>query len=231
MPRRIRQPHPSTIIGGEPTDGESWNDETQVDEVNDEADDDEVVVKPDRMTALEAEITKLREDNNLLKRAIPPAEPRREEVVEDDTDWDELLFSDPKEALRRHGEAVAERVKTELRAEYTKEQGTTKFWTDFDKAHGDLKGDRDLVEMTLGKNMAELANLPVPQAIDRLADLTRDRIMGYTRRTSDRKRSRAVAEGAAPPRTVAASTEKSNVTTLGDLLKARRNRRRGVTAA
>lgn len=231
MPRRIRQPHPSTIIGGEPQDGETWNDEAEIDQ-DDEGDDDKVVTKqPDRMSVLEAQITALREENNLIKRAIPPAEPNRGDEVEDETDWDELLFSDPKEALRRHGEAVAERVKSELRAEYTKEQGTTRFWSDFDKAHADLKGDRDLVEMTLAKNMAELANLPVPQAIDRLADLTRTRIMGYTGRTSDRKRSRAVTEGAAPPRTVAAPTEKSNVTTLGDLLKARRNRRRGATAA
>jgi hypothetical protein len=221
-------------MGGFPEHGDELVDEADAfaqDEGFDEGIDDDGPPpreeEPAYIKAMRDEIAALRADNNTIKRAVPPPEPPRA-AAEDEVDIDELLFSDPKEALR----LTREQVKQELRAEYTREQGTSKFWTDFFAAHADLKDDKDLVDLELTKNMDRLGGMDVKKAIDELADLTRTRILGYTRKGSGRKQSRAVAEGASQPAPRQAAQTPSNVTTLTDLLRARREKRRkGASAA
>jgi hypothetical protein len=232
MPRRVKY-HPSTmpkaVSGGEPEDGQSWN------QVADD-DDDDVEVASDEsgdLKSIRAELDRLREENSLIRRAMPPAEPARsarqvDEVDEmSDEDFDALLFSNPREAMRLNNE----RVKAELRNEYTANQGTTKFWDQFYQANGDLRGDDDLVQSTLNKNMAELGNMPVEAAMERLAALTRDRILGFIKKRKEPRTSRAVAEGANAPVISAASVSDPKPTTLSNILRARHERRHKTQTA
>lgn len=237
MARRVKY-HPSVIIsGGEPMDGDMAPDDRNYSHEDDDggpggarpsqADDD-------RWTRMEAEVARLREENTLIKRAIPPAEPVRAQPEEElsDEEFDALLFSNPRQALDMYGK----KIKDELRQEYVTNQGTSSFWTKFYAANGDLKDDDDLVQSTLQKNMAELGNMPVDNALNRLAELTRDRIMGFMKKTRNGGRSRAVAEGANPPNVPQAQADDDDgggrQTTMGDLLKARRaGRRRAAQAA
>lgn len=233
MPRSKAKYHPSTIMGGEPGDGDEWNEPTDTD-VEDEEDNEPPRKADTRMDAMEAELTRLREENSLIKRAIPPAEPLQDEPMDDldnlsTEDFDALLFSNPREALRLNNE----KLKRELRSEYTSNQGTTKFWDQFYEANADLKGDDDLVQSTLQKNMNELGNLPVSEAMARLAALTRDRIMGYMKKRKEPRSSRAVAEGANAPAGrgyVPDDDDGPKPATMSDMLKARRQRRRAAAA-
>lgn len=250
MPRRKAQPHPD-LIGGSPEHGEPFplDDEAAAyghptEPQGDDEDDggDEYANNPppqgrkDRFAEMEAELARLRSENDLIKKAIPPREPARAEPAEPEApDWDELLFSDPKEALRLHGEMVADKVTRQLRNEYTTNQGTEKFWNEFYKEHDDLVEDKELVQFILSTKFDEIGGMPVEQAKKTLADLTRTQIMGYARRSGQGRRGRAVVEGATPPSPPPKARQNAeganNVTTLGDVIRARRAKRRAATAA
>jgi hypothetical protein len=223
------------ISGGEPMDGDM-----APDDVNYTHEDDEEPSEargPDPLADMRAEVERLKEENKLIRRAIPPAEPARqaqpaESEEMDDEEFDALLFSNPREALRINNE----KVKRELRNEYTNNQGTTKFWDNFYRDNADLKDDDDLVQSTLQKNMAELGNMPVDKAMGRLAELTRDRIMGFMKKRKEpRGQNRAIAEGSNPPSIprgpVVDDDEDAKQTTMGDLLKSRRAKRRNAAVA
>lgn len=173
------------------------------------------------------EIAALKREMESLKRSIPPAEPAQPSEPEE-PDYGELIFTDPNEALRLHGEAVEKRVREQVKREYDQDQGTKKFWDQFFQKFPDLKNDSDLVEATLNGNLSQLADLPIEQAIDKLGSLTRNRISRY--RGSENKRPKATAEGAGAPAPKAAEPPKDNVTTLSDIIKQRRNKRRGAAA-
>lgn len=219
-------------MGPGPEHGSSFEEPAAEHEQHDEG---RPTPKPDRMDQMEAELTRLREENSLIRKAIPPREPARspEPDPEDETDWDTLLFENPKEAFRLHGDKVREQTKKELRTEYQKNQGEDSFWREFYIANDDLREDDDLVKSELNKNLAALADLPVPEAMKKLADLTRTRIMRYTRNAGERRRTRAVTEGANAPMVAPESTDdkEANVLSLGDILRARKERRRKASAA
>lgn len=230
MPRKVRF-HPS-VMGGEPADGDDWNeaaDDEGGETGGDRAEPKARAPEEDRIALLQAEVDR-------LKRQIPPPEPTRSEAVAadptdemTDEEFDALLFSNPREALRLNNE----RVKKELRTEYTANQGTQSFWQQFYAANGDLKDDDDLVQSTLQKNMAELGNMPVPEAMARLAVLTRDRILGFMKKRKEPRTSRAVAEGATPPAVPQAQDDEAEPAagTLSGVLTARRMRRRSAAQA
>lgn len=136
-----------------------------------------------------------------IRRQIPPASPKPtpEAPKGDETDWDNLMFSDPKKAVALIKKQAKEETQAELRAEYQREQGTTKFWNSFYAKHQEFKRDldHDLIELTLNSNLQSLANIPVTEALDKLADLTRDRILRYA--GGKPKGKKAVVEGAEPP--------------------------------
>jgi uncharacterized protein YecA (UPF0149 family) len=241
MPRKAKF-HPSVMSGGPDGGDESW-DQVAIDPDAEDDQDEQPGRRreasgDDRFERMQAEIDRLKEDNSLMRRAIPPAEPTTQPQAADgidemtDEEFDALLFSEPRKALAMNNE----KLKRDLRNEYTTEQGTTKFWDQFYAANADLKEDDDLVQSTLQKNMAELANMPVDKAKSRLAELTRDRILGFMKKTRDGgNRKRAVAEGANPP-TVPQSAgnedaDEQPTETLGSLLRARRARRAGRAQA
>lgn len=244
MARKTSKPvkvHPS-LMGGSPQHGDphpgddpdfDLDEELEIDEDENEDDDDgnpSPQPQPDDLEVVR-ENARLKAELEVLRRnANPP--PRAGGEEEEEIDWDDLLFSNPKEALRLHGEQIRKQVTSELRGEYQRDQGTEKFWSDFYGANKDLKDDKELVDFMLSKNMAELADLPVEKAMSRLADLTRAQIMGYQKRAGPGKRNRAVAEGSSIPSSAPAPKRQDRPTTLSDILKARKvARRKGATAA
>lgn len=176
----------------------------------------------------------IKRENAELRRMIPPAQPKVtvSGEPEPEPDWDKMLFADPKGALKLHGERVAKQVTQDLRAEYQRDRGTTEFWNRFYGAHPDLRQDSDLVEIVLNSNLSSLANIPVEDAYMKLAELTRDRILRYAGGAAKR-RPKAQAEGAGGIRTPAPTPEpeSTNVTSLSDVLRGNRNRRRKAGAA
>jgi hypothetical protein len=248
MSKKKVQPHPSTIkkngadtIHGGPIDGDEFDPpeitEPNADEVDD-GDDDAIIEEPPktaidkRFDDLMQKIETLQRDNENLRRAIPPSvQPQPEpEPEEDDVDWDTLIYENPKEALRIHGERVAKSVEQNLTRKYQQDKNEQRFWDKFYAKHKDLTDDRDIVELVLSKNLSTLANKPSDEAMDELADLTRRRIMRYSDNPRPRKGSRAVVEGGHAPTHKATPKQAEQITTLSSLIKARRAKRMGIQA-
>lgn len=242
MPRR-NSPHPSLrkqtydpqpLQHGDEHPGDAYDPDLEED--HDEEDQPEPQAKDptaERFERMERELELMRRENDDLRRRNPvepvvrqPAEP------EDETDWDELIFKDPKQAVKLIKEQARKEITTELRREYTQEQGTNQFWTDFYNDNPDLKEDDDLVQTMLNSNLAKLGGMPVKKAMDELADLTRKRIMRYSNGKGRRPGNRAVAEGASPPRPGRPAPDAEKVVTLSDIIKNRKaNRRKAASAA
>lgn len=216
---------------GDPAPNDDPNMEGQ-DDNPDVEDEDENDPTPPQETA-EQKVTRLEAEMADLRRRIPPAEPKPQQQTQEDTepDWDKLLYDNPQEAMRLHGDRVAAKVKKELTAQYSREKGQETFWKNFYDTNKDLRADHDLVEMTLKSNLNELANIPVEQAMKKLADLTRDRIMRYAGGKPKGGGKKAVAEGAAPPSPTRPNSEPEAPSSLSDIIKARARKRRGQVAA
>jgi hypothetical protein len=176
-------------------------------------------------------MARLEAENAALRRSIPPVQPAQPTPAADPfdaIDWETELYADPKGALKKYGNIVKAEVTRDLTSKYQQERGQTRFWDDFYKAHKDLKNDHFLVQATLTANLNDLANVPVAEAMNKLADLTRENIMRYSKKGSGRK---ARVEGNDPPQPRPQPREEPTVVTLGDILRARREARRKGQAA
>lgn len=244
MPRR-NSPHPS--LRKAPEHGDVYEEPT-VEEFEDE---EELEEDPDfaaerqreadlarqkdgidpRLARIEREMELLRRENDDLRRRVPPANAREPEPEDEEPDWDELIFKSPKDAMRLVEERAVRKAETKLRQEYQQDQGTTQFWNDFYAAHRDLKDDDDIVQMVLSANLAKLGGMPVSDAMDELADLTRKRIMAYSNRKGRKPGDRTTVEGASAPSHRRSTPESPKVVTLSDIIKNRRAGRRKAASA
>lgn len=157
-------------------------------------------------------------------------QPKQKPKAEPEPDWEELLFTDPKQAVALLKKTIRDEVVGEVTSSYKKDQGERDFWGDFYKAHDDLKEDDDIVKATLQKHLGELADLPVKKASERLAELTRERIMRYTGQTPKGGK-KAVTEGAGQPTPGRKAPEPQKAVTLSDIIRARRAKRIGKATA
>jgi hypothetical protein len=176
---------------------------------------------------------KLERENENLKRLIPPATPssptpnNKPVSAIDSIDWDKELFADPKGTIAKAISIAKEEATRELRTEYKKDQGTTKFWDTFYRAHPDLRDDHDLVELTLNSNIAALANIPVEDAYNKLAELTRERIIRYAGGAARRTKARAEGGGSTPAApTPTPPPQPAHPSSLSSIIRARREKRR-----
>lgn len=191
----------------------------------------------DPLADIKAQLADVKRRNEELERRLPPAQPKQQATPppEDDPepDYEKLLFADPKQALKLHGERIAKQVTKELTAQYQKDRGTSEFWNRFYAANPDLRTDSDLVEVTLNSNLADLANIRVEDAYVRLAELTRERILRYAGGAAKERRPKARAEGAGrgPSPPPAPPPSDTTVTRLSDVLRTRRQGRRKAGAA
>lgn len=225
---------PDPVMTGFPQDGDIHG---EIEGDPPEPGPDPEPTSPDPLADIKTQMADLKRSNDELRRLIPPAQakPVTATAIEDDPepDWDKLLFADPKQALKLHGERVAKQVSKDLRAEYQKDRGTSEFWNRFYAANPDLRVDNDLVETTLNSNLHNLANIPVEDAYVKLAELTRERILRYAGGAAKERRPKARAEGAggrsSPP--PAPPAPDNTVTRLSDVLRTRRQSRRKAGAA
>lgn len=228
----------SKNVSGIPQDGDIYEEEDDQNlDLNQPDDDDDegqpeakkapVDPRDEALAAMRAQIDGLQASIASLRAPAPtPKAPD----PEPEPDWEDLMFKDPKEYHKRLRQSIEKDIKSELTETYTRDQSTKDFWNAFYTDHADLKGDDDLVRTILQANLAELAPMPVKAAGDKLAELTRSRILKYTggKIPSGKK---AVAEGSghATPKPVA--VEENKVVTLSQLLRARRAKRNKGTAA
>lgn len=181
--------------------------------------------KPERdlaaeFDAMQRELARLQGENAALRTPKPKV------VQQPEPDWEDLLFTDPKAAVSLIKKTIRDELTSELTTTYKRDQGEKAFWDDFYKAHDDLKDDDDLVRATLNKNLSDLADLPVKKAAEKLAELTRERIMRYTG-NNPKGGKKAVTEGAGQPTKGKVEPEKPKVVTLSDIIRARRAKRNG----
>lgn len=222
--------------GGFPEDGDEAvvdppEPAEQVDTEDEELEELEEQERSDPSAAMQRQIDQMRADHAKeiadIKRTIPPVTPK-EPTEKPKTSYKDLIFTDPDKAVEQIQKDAVEMATTQLRGQYERDQGQKKFWDKFYDKHKDLKEDQDLVELTLNSNLSSLANIPVDDAMKKLADLTRERIIRYSGGTRP-KGKKAVAEGSSPPSERRAPAIGAEVTSLGDVIRARRRKR--ATAA
>jgi hypothetical protein len=238
MPRKPKAQTEDEAIGGFPEHGDPAPDDAPPPrpEPDEEPEDEpEPEGEPETEVAqLKAQLAAIQEKHDReiaeLRRATPPVERKEKKDEPPETDWDNLLFTKPKDAVAQIKKEAKEEVQREMRAEYQKDQGTRKFWADFYTSNPDLKQDDDLVQLVLAGSMSELANIPVTQAIKKLGDLTRERILRYAG-GKPRGGRKAMSEGNSPPRARTPARETAEVTSLSDIIRVRRDRRHRKASA
>lgn len=94
------------------------------------------------------------------------------EVADPDKDIADLMFEDPKTAIRLIKEQAKEEVINQIGAQKTQEQ----VWERFYAENSDLKGMEDLVDICRGRIQGKLSQLPLDVAMKELADNARSRI-------------------------------------------------------
>jgi len=232
MARRPKKSDP----GGFPEDGDEAvidppEHNEQADTEDEELEELEEQERSDPVTAMQRQIDQMKTDHAKemadLRRTIPPVTPK-EPAEKPKTSYKDLIFTDPDKAVEQIQREAVEQATTQLRSQYERDQGQKKFWDGFYEKHKDLKEDKDLVELTLNSNLPTLANIPVDDAMKKLADLTRERIIRYSGGTRP-KGKKAVAEGSSPPSERRTPSIGAEVTSLGDVIRARRRKR--ATAA
>lgn len=190
--------------------------------------------KPDPLAELTTRMETMQrthaEEMAALRRTIPPVEAKKPADPElKKTNWNDLLFTDPEKAVAQIKAEAVKEAEDKMTASYQKDQGTKKFWDGFYDTNKDLKDDHDLVELTLNSNLSALANIPVADAMKKLADLTRERMLRYSGGVKPRGK-KAFAEGSGTPSRKAAEEEHPDVTSLSEIIRARRLRRRASAA-
>lgn len=189
--------------------------------------------RPDPLAELNAKLDRQQKELDELRRRQPPPEPKTPtppRAEEDDFNWDEELFRNPRKTLEKHGKMVAEQVTKHLTSQYQRDRGTQKFWDDFYAKHPDLKQDHDLVEVTLNSNLSKMASMPVEDAMDRLAELTRDRILRYAGGVKSGRKARAEGGKGSIAPTPTKQVDTPKVLSITEILKNRRADRRKKAA-
>lgn len=219
---------------GFPKDGDEYHEEDQNEGSNESKEGEEKEDEPEgedlkvKIARLEGEISVLR-----ARPASPEPEKRAPEPPKE-RDWEKLIFENTPEAIKLLKEDIRREITGELRTAYTKDMGEKEFWSEFYSTHEDLKGDRDLVQATLGSNMRALQDLPVSEAAKKLADLTRARILRYKGGETEQKNNKKTkVEGSGPPGDKKPAPGKPEILSLGDVIRARRAARskgKAVTA-
>lgn len=215
-------------MGGFPEDGEEFNPEEATPEnVAEGAEGEPEVNEPDprdaKIAALEASLAD-------LSNRMPP--PRREPEVAtkdpfDEIDWDQELYKNPKDALKKAMEIGGAKIGAKLRAEYQQDMNTRSFWSQFYAANPDLADADDLVRSTLSANMTTLGGQPVPKAIENLGALTRSRIAGYIDKATKNRGKKATVEGSGllPNSRPRQQQQEAAPLTLSALMRGRRAKR------
>ena len=113
-------------------------------------------------------------DTQMRVQAATPAPAPQKSF--NDVDPADLIFEDPKAAVR----LIREQTKTEIRQEYQTEQAQKNLWDGFYDKNRDLNSTygKDIVEVIKAKKWNEIKDLPISQSLDILAKEARNFISG-----------------------------------------------------
>lgn len=127
---------------------------------------------------------------------------RREEPKEPDINT--LWFENPQKAA----ELIEQRITSGIESRYRQDQALKGFWDGFYRANDDLREDEWVVQGVFRDHFDEIADLPRTKAQEKLAELTREKILRLTRKVKpasdhDRRDLLEPASGERPPRPAA----------------------------
>lgn len=91
----------------------------------------------------------------------------------DETDYSDLLFTDPNTAIATLRKEIRDEVVGEVTVAYQREKGVDDFWSGFYRDNDDLKGTETLVKAVFNRDYPGLAGLPIKTAADTLAKSVR----------------------------------------------------------
>ena len=115
----------------------------------------------------------------IASRAPAPIETPAKPGEPQATDFGATLFENPNETLKVFGDQIVERITTNLTSQYTQAENLKTFWADFYRANDDLKDDQFLVDAMFSSEWTTIGQLKRPEAIKKLGDLTRERLVAY----------------------------------------------------
>lgn len=178
--------------------------------------------------AAEAYRAQMEQHSAELVSARQPA-PAPDRGQDDKVPFSELLYTDPDEAMR----LFKEEIKDEVRAEYSEDQSKRGFWDTFYRDNPELRDDDTYVQAMLNKNWETLKTLPTDVAGSKLADLTKEGILGLASKYASPKGGKnatADLEGASNAdedvgATKQPSKESGRPQSLGDVIKQRNKAR------
>lgn len=223
------------IMKGSPNDGDVYEDDPPRGEEGDPAPTPAPTPTPEseELKALKKKLDEQAEEMAELRRRTPPPTPKDPAPTptpETQDEFERRLYANPKAVLQAFGEEIEERVTKKLTSEYQRDRATQRFWDQFYEKHPDLKADHDLVDITLQSHLGEMGSMPVDKAIDRVADLTRERILRYAGGAAKARSPRARAEGGSNPAAPAPTKPKSDddvrILSITDIIKERKEKRR-----
>lgn len=102
--------------------------------------------------------------------AQPAAEQPAPEVS-----YNDLILSDPDAFVEQIEKRLSKKYEADL-AQRDQAAAQQQFFSNFATKHPDLAEDMDIVEATLRRNQEDLLPMSVPDAMDALADMTRERL-------------------------------------------------------
>lgn len=151
-----------------------------------------------KLSAHSEELGNLRTWKRQVETTIQPAK-------QAEPDINTLWFENPAKAQ----EIIEQRIYQKVTGEYQRDQATRQFFDGFYRANDDLRGDEWLVNAVFSESFGDIADMPISKAQEKLAELTRERILKLTRKAKvneEPTRSRAAmvepASGERTPRRV-----------------------------
>lgn len=162
--------------------------------------------------------------------SAPPSREPDAQVVSEDDKFDELWFTNPRQAARN----IEERITRNLTERYQQERSQEQFWDTFARRHPDLSSPlrKQFADVVLRSNYAVLSALPLNDGIDRLAGLVRKELIAKDANpTQDNPIPPALAEGSTTvsQRPTEVKREPANQgKTLSDAIRERRAARRAA---
>lgn len=140
--------------------------------------------------------------------------------------WDnpEAFFQNLETRILGQVEEKVNGVKSELTSAYTNDRSTEQFWNGFYTDHKDLKEDKFIVDAVMRRDWDELKDMKSAEAKKILADRAREVLLKHGK-TEKQDRDVQV-EGAGALKTKADKQDVPKVTSLTDVIKARREARR-----
>lgn len=171
-----------------------------------------------------AELGELRTWRKAVESSV---QPRREEPKEPDINT--LWFENPAEAYKR----IKQEVRAEITRDYQQDQALQRFWDGFYRTNDDLREDGWLAQAVFRDHFEDLADLPTVKAQEKLAELTRERILRLTRKVQPGNESTSrpallePASGERPARP-APRDDDEGPTSLGDAIRRRSEARRAA---